>query len=94
MQLEAPITLKEAVLGGKITIPTLEGQVALSVPANSNTGTTLRLRGKGIKAKSGTGDLLVKLVVTLPDGPDADLTAFMKKWNPSGIDPRKKAGLI
>ncbi len=94
VQLEAPITLKEAVLGGKITIPTLEGQVALSVPANSNTGTTLRLRGKGIKAKSGTGDLLVKLVVTLPDGPDADLTAFMKKWNPSGIDPRKKAGLI
>jgi len=38
--------------------------------------------------------LLVKLIVTLPEQPDAELTAFMQKWNPSGIDPRKKAGLI
>ena len=92
--LDVPITLKEAVLGAKITIPTLESKVALTVPANSNSGTILRLRGKGIKSKGKTGDLLVKLIVTLPEKPDEDLEKFVKKWSPSSsTDPRTKAGL-
>ncbi len=93
--LDVPVTLKEAVLGAKVTIPTLDGKVALSVPANSNSGTVLRLRGKGIKTKSATGDLLARLIVTLPDKHDQELADFLSKWNPAQtIDPRTKAGLV
>lgn len=93
--LTVPVTLKEAVIGAKITIPTLDGKVALTVPANSNSGTVLRLRGKGIKTKSKTGDLLVRLSVVLPEKPDPELQAFVAKWSPSrSEDPRSKAGLI
>ncbi len=91
--LDVPVTLKEAILGAKVTIPTLEGKVALTVPAYSNTGSVLRLRGKGIKTKNATGDLLVKLQIVLPDKPDGELTQFMQKWTPSSSDPRIKAGL-
>lgn len=91
--LDVPITLKEAVLGAKVTIPTLEGKVALTVPPYSNTGSVLRLRGKGIKTKNTTGDLLVKLQIVLPDKPDGELTRFMQEWTPAAADPRAKAGL-
>lgn len=91
--LDVPVTLKEAVLGAKVTIPTLEGKVALTVPAYSNTGSVLRLRGKGIKTKNKTGDLLVKLQIVLPDKPDGELTQFMREWTPAATDPRAKAGL-
>lgn len=94
IMLEVPITLKEAVLGGKITIPTLDSKVALTVPSNSNSGSLLRLRGKGIKTKQATGDLLVKLVITLPEKSDSELEEFMKKWTSVSVDPRTKAGLL
>lgn len=90
IRMELPITLKEAVLGGKVAVPTLTGTVALSVPANSNTGTTLRLKGKGIAPPSAAaGDLYVKLVVTLPERPDADLANFVEGWK-ADYDPRAK----
>lgn len=93
--LNVPVSLKEAVLGAKITIPTLEGKVALTVPAHSNTGSTLRLRGKGIKTKNATGDLLVKLNVVLPEKPDEQLDELLKRWTPKdSTDLRKKAGWI
>lgn len=92
--LDVPITLQEAVLGGKITIPTLEGKVALSVPAHSNSGSVLRLRGKGIKTAKNTGDLLVTLRVVLPEKNDDELTKFMREWKPAPFDPRAKAGLV
>lgn len=91
--LDVPVTLQEAVLGAKVTIPTLEGKVALSIPANSNSGSILRLRGKGIKTQTKTGDLLVKLYIVLPEKPDADLVRFMREWKPAAQDPRAKAGL-
>ena len=91
--LNVPVSLKEAVLGGKVTIPTLEGKVALTVPPNSNSGSVLRLRGKGIRSGGKTGDLLVKLYIVLPEKPDAELTRFMREWNPAAFDPRAKAGL-
>ena len=91
--LDVPVTLKEAVLGGKVTIPTLEGKVALTIPANSNSGSVLRLRGKGIKSGGKTGDLLVKLYIVLPEKPDAELTRFINEWKPAPLDPRTKAGL-
>jgi DnaJ-class molecular chaperone len=88
--MELPITLKEAVLGGKVNVPTLTGAVALSVPANSNTGTTLRLKGKGIAPPNTTaGDLYVKLVVTLPDKADPELKSFAENWK-ADYDPRAK----
>ncbi|MEY4707910.1 MAG: hypothetical protein RJB58_1633 [Pseudomonadota bacterium] len=85
------VTLKEAVLGGKVPVPTLTGVVSLSVPPNSNTGTILRLKGKGIGAHGTTpaGDLYVRLVVTLPDKPDETLHEFLKGW-PGDYDPRAK----
>jgi DnaJ-class molecular chaperone len=90
-RMDLPVTLKEAVLGGKVPVPTLTGTVALSVPPNSNTGTVLRLKGKGIAAHGSipAGDLYVRLVVTLPDKPDESLKDFVSGW-PADYDPRAK----
>jgi DnaJ-class molecular chaperone len=91
LKVDLPITLKEAVLGGKVPVQTLTGTVSLSVPPNSNTGTVLRLKGKGIPAYAGeaAGDLYARLVVTLPDGPDAELQKFAEGWK-ANYDPRAK----
>ncbi len=88
-----PVTLFEAVIGGKVTVPTIDGRVALTVPAGSNSGSVLRLKGKGVQGPSGRGDQLVTLSVTLPDG-DADLRKFIEKWGAKHpYDPRAKAGM-
>jgi len=91
LRLDLPVTLYEAVLGGKVNAPTLGGMVELTVPAGTTGGKTLRLRGKGLPNPSGTaGDLYVTLRVVLPDSPDPDLTALMKKWEADKrYDPRK-----
>jgi DnaJ-class molecular chaperone len=95
LRMDLPISLSEAVNGGKVEVPTLTGAVAMSIPPNSNTGAVLRLRGKGIPAHGSSGggeqagDLYVKLVVTLPDKPDAELKAFVEKWG-TKYDPRAK----
>jgi DnaJ-class molecular chaperone len=90
IRMELPVTLKEAVQGGKVNVPTLSGTVALSVPPNSNTGTVLRLKGKGIAPANTTpGDLYVKLVVALPEHPDSDLAKFVEGWK-ADYDPRAK----
>jgi DnaJ-class molecular chaperone len=91
LRMDLPITLPEAVLGGKVPVPTLTGTVTLSIPAGSNSGSVLRLKGKGIPAHGGdpAGDLYVKLVVTLPDRPDDALQKFAQGWQP-GYDPRAK----
>jgi DnaJ-class molecular chaperone len=79
LRLDLPLTLYEAVLGAKVNVPTLDGQVELNVPAGSNGGRTLRLRGKGLPgAKS--GDLLVTLRIVLPDETDPDLLELARKW--------------
>ncbi len=81
---ELPVTLSEAVLGGSVTVPTVHGPVALKVPPGSNSGTALRLKGKGLPARgtSPAGDQYVKLRVVLPDPPDPELTRFLEKWSP------------
>jgi DnaJ-class molecular chaperone len=91
LRLELPITLQEAVLGGKVTVPTLSGPVALTVPANSNTGATLRLKGKGLPGQGGdpAGDLYVRLAVALPDARDPALEAFAREWQVR-YDPRAR----
>jgi len=91
IRMDLPVTLKEAVVGGKVPVPTLTGTVSLSVPPNSNTGSVLRLKGKGIAANGGAeaGDFYVRLVVTLPDKPDESLRSFAQGWT-SDYDPRAK----
>ena len=89
LKMDLPVTLKEAVLGGSVTVPTLTGPVALKVPAGANSGTVLRLKGKGIAAKPHPGDLYVRLVVTLPDKHDADLIKFAEHWK-AHYDPRSR----
>ena len=82
LRLDLPITLYEAVLGGKVNAPTLGGAVELSVPPGSNGGRTLRLRGKGLPGGAGAqdGDLYVTLRVMLPAEPDPELADLMRKW--------------
>ncbi len=93
LRMDLPVTLGEAVLGGKITVPTLTGPVALTIPAGSNSGNSLRLKGKGIPAHGGqpAGDLYLRLVITLPDKPDTALKEFAAGWQ-SEYDPRAKLG--
>ncbi|CAA7623762.1 J domain-containing protein [Magnetospirillum sp. UT-4] len=88
LHLDLPVTLPEAVEGARVRAPTLTGAVTLTVPPGSNTGTVLRLRGKGIKG----ADLYVTLKVVLPERIDDDLAAFVARWGRDHpYDPR--AGL-
>jgi DnaJ-class molecular chaperone len=81
LRVDLPITLYEAVLGGKVRAPTLGSAVELSIPKNTSSGRTFRLKGKGLpKATGGTGDLYVTTRIMLPDGNDAELEALMQKW--------------
>ncbi|MFC7334091.1 DnaJ C-terminal domain-containing protein [Rhodocista pekingensis] len=96
IHLDVPVTLQEALLGATIKVPTLDGLVAVKVPKGSNTGSVLRLKGKGVFSpeRKAHGDQYVKLTVVLPERPDADLTAFVEKWAKShDYDVRRKAGL-
>jgi DnaJ-class molecular chaperone len=80
LRLELPIALYEAVLGGKVRVPTLDGAVELALPAGTNSGRTFRLKGKGLKSKGGHGDLLATVRIMLPSGTDDDLAALMQQW--------------
>jgi len=81
---ETALPLKTAVLGGKVEVSTLTGRATIKIPANTSSGKSFRLRGKGLKSSTGTGygDLLVKVKITLPKEADANLVAFMKSWQP------------
>ena len=79
--MDLPVSVPDAVLGGKIEAPTPDGPVMLGVPKGSNSGATLRLKGRGlVDAKGKRGDLLARLVVTLPDAVDPDLEKFAQAW--------------
>jgi DnaJ-class molecular chaperone len=85
--MDLPVTLAEAVLGGRVTVPTSTGAVTMTVPPHSNTGSVLRLKGKGV---GGQGDELVTLKVVLPTEPDAELDTFLQEWAAKHpYDPRK-----
>jgi DnaJ-class molecular chaperone len=85
IHLDLPVTLTEAVLGGKVQVPTIDGPVTLTVAAGSNSGAKLRLKGKGAAdSKSSTrGDQYVTLIVTLPDVVDDDLRKAVESWSNS-----------
>ncbi len=84
VRLDLPVSLNEAVLGGPVKVPTVEGAVMLNIPKGSSSGKVLRLREKGFTGKDGKrGDQLVTLLVDLPPS-DAALAAFALEWS----DPR------
>ena len=82
IRVDLPITLYEAVLGGAVEAPTVAGTVELNLPPGSNSGRTLRLRGKGLPASGAlpAGDQLVTLKIVLPEQPDPELETLMKRW--------------
>ncbi len=81
IRVDVPLTLYEAVLGGKVRIPTLSGAVNLTIPANTSSGKTMRLKGKGLPRKDGGhGDLLVGLEIVLPEQSDEELENLMRAW--------------
>lgn len=91
IHVEVPVTLREAVLGGRIQVPTIGHPVAVTVPKGSNTGTTLRLREKGIRNhKTGQrGHQLITLKVILPTVEEPELVEFLETWRPKHEnDPR------
>jgi DnaJ-class molecular chaperone len=80
--MDLPVTVPDAVLGAKVQAPTPEGPVSLTVPKGSNSGSTLRLKGRGmVDPRTGKrGDLLARLVVVLPESPDKELESFAENW--------------
>lgn len=80
--LEVPITIDEAVLGGKIEVATISGRVALQIPKGTSSGRVFRLKGKGVRANAdGTaGDQLVTIRIVMPEPMDDTLSYFMAEW--------------
>ena len=79
--MDLPVTVYDAVLGGKVEAPTPDGPVTLTIPKGSNTGTKLRLKGRGLSDTQGRrSDLFARLVVTLPDQQDPELESFADSW--------------
>jgi DnaJ-class molecular chaperone len=97
LRIELPITLYEAVLGGKVRVPTLDGAVELAIPPDTNAGRTFRLKGKGLRIKGGVkgqaGDLFATVRVVLPEKADDELKALAEKLRDDApYDPRKDMG--
>lgn len=89
--LTVPISLDEAVLGGKVEVATVTGRVNLSIPQGTSSGRTFRLKGKGVNPASGQpGDQLVKVEIVMPDEIDESLSEFIEAWRAEhGYSPRK-----
>lgn len=84
IRVDVPVTVPEAVLGGRIRVPTIDGPVVMTVPKHSDTGRVLRLKGKGLPRRSGggRGDQYVVLTIVLGGAPDAELEEFVRTWGP------------
>lgn len=79
LRTEVAISLDEAVLGGTVRVPTLDGAVDLKIPPRTSGGRIFRLNGKGLPGKAGAGDLLVSVRIELPDGPDPEIEALARR---------------
>lgn len=80
LTMDLPVSVPDAVLGGKVQAPTPEGAVSVTIPAGSNSGQILRLKGRGAFVGGRRGDLKARLVVTLPETPDEALSKFAEEW--------------
>jgi DnaJ-class molecular chaperone len=93
IRLELPVTLKEAVLGAKVKVPTAEGAVMLTVPKGTTSGKVLRLKGRGFTDRTGQrGDQLISVEIDVP-AHDAELQKFAESWNGGGGNPRASLGV-
>lgn len=93
LKVTVPITLKEAVFGAKIDLPTPIGKVTVSVPKGTTNGKTLRLKGLGIKSKNRTGDLMVQLHIQIPEKISADDIELINRLSHAWNDPDVRIGL-
>jgi DnaJ-class molecular chaperone len=93
LAMDLPVSAPDAILGGKVQAPTPDGPVTLSIPPGSNSGSVLRLKGKGLpQTKGGRGDLMARLVVMLPDKVDPELKTFAESWRAERpYEPRRRA---
>jgi len=92
IHVELPVPLADAVLGGKVSVPTPTGTVTMTIPKWANTGTVLRLKGKGVPRPDGSrGDEYVKLMVMLPDKPDPELEKFIAQWRSAQAGGQRNA---
>lgn len=91
IELELPITVDEAVLGAKVDVPTISGQVSMSIPKGVSSGHRLRLKGKGIARRNAkAGDQYVRLKIVLPKQIDDHILELAERWREhSDFDPRK-----
>lgn len=91
--MDLPVSVPDAILGGKVQADTPEGPVTLTVPKNSNSGAILRLKGRGLPhGRGGRGDLLARLMVTLPEHTDDALAALARTWRDERpYTPRRRA---
>lgn len=91
IRIELPVSLAEAVLGARVAVPTVTGPVTMTIPKGSDTGTVLRLRGKGIQRARNPGDQFVTLKVVIGSPNDTELAEFLEKWAPRhAFDPRRE----
>ena len=90
--LDLPITIDEAVLGGRVEAPTPSGRVQLTIPKGTSSGKTFRLKGKGARGKAGQfGDQLVTVKIVMPKDIDDSLSYFFSEWRQKhGYDPGRK----
>jgi DnaJ-class molecular chaperone len=89
--LTLPISLDEAVLGAKVEVPTIDGDLSVTIPKGSSSGKVLRLRGRGVRGREGAGDQLVELRIVVPKPEDAKLAAFLEEWRKDPHDDPRKA---
>ena len=88
IRLDLPVSLKEAVLGGKVKVPTVDGPVMLAIPAGASSGKVLRLKGRGFGGKAGRGDQLVTLEIEVPDDDE-----LLKSWAEAAPESNPRARL-
>jgi molecular chaperone DnaJ len=90
LTLKVPVTFPELVQGATLTVPTLDGTVSLKIPAGTQSGRTFRVRGRGVQAKKGAGDLLVTVEVAIPQRLDEAAATALQEYADAtkAFDPR------
>ena len=90
LRTDVPVTVYEAILGGKVRVPTLDGTATINLPQGTRAGQVFRLRGKGVaNADGATGDLLARVVIQVPENIDDDMIALMEQFRSEHpYDPR------
>ncbi len=92
ISLELPISPWEAALGQTVTVPTLNASVGLKIPAGSQTGRKLRLRGKGLGSAPAGDQFVILKIVTPPAETDSIKSIYEQLAKVSGFNPRSGFG--